>query len=333
MACGEDSPASNQKAEISKEKPKQVKTKSKLLLKGSKALLKSITSLHTKKIILPYGIRGSKMIEMYSKVDVFNLKTCRKNSFSTVTNNFKDAMYKFSIDQVDTATGVKGIYPSCMIYLKNYDLFAMGSTNYNMENYLIFVRYKFEKHSGIYQVNFIHRIRTVDKLTRIHVNSEEKHMILAFSNEFTCCLKIKKRKGDVVFKEGENLKGSCLWAENRNDLMMSYSIEKQSENIKSKKMEIPVIKFMWELKKGFYYKTVDFVYLNITRLLKNKFWTKKMEKKVLKRLNQKLEEALKKKKEKTGKIYFKFRFFKKRSNCYHGIFILQYLWGKRSETY
>ena len=90
---------------------------------------------------------------------------------------------------------------------------------------------------------------------------------------------------------------------------------------------------MWELKRGFYYKTVDFVYLNITRLLKNKFWTKKMEKKVLKRLNQKLEEALKKKKEKTGKIYFKFRFFKKRSNCYHGIFILQYLWGKRSETY
>jgi hypothetical protein len=268
---------------------------SKNLKSNKKGTYSKQVKLNSAKISIPGGVRSSKIKEMYSKLKIYTIKNSCGDKFSSLTTNFMDYSTNIDYVQQDFNSKNKGIYPNCIVYLKKYDMFILGSCNFEMQNYVIFVRFKFNDKTEEYEIDFLIEIPTVDKLTRIHVNKNQKFIILAFLNENCCCIRLKKRKKSDPPIEFQPL-SSCLFANNKNDVLMTDKMTKRIEETPSFLYSLPQIKYLWEIKKGFYYKAVDFIVLSINRLLKIKYWTKRMNPKMLENLKKLKNETIKKKK-------------------------------------
>ena len=235
------------------------------------------------------GVRGKNIRAMYSKMKVYNNKTARHEKFNALSNNFIDFDLKIPIYKTKVPTGMKGIYPNCLIYLQKFDMFVAGSNNLDAKNFLIFMRFKWNKQYNTYELDFHLNLPSVDRVTRIHSNPDDSFLILNFNNEYSCCLSLKTRRpGHQIPKE--DLKGFCIWASNKHDMLMTRKVDQRARQSTQFALGLPVVSYLWGLKKGFYYKAVDFIYLDVNRLLKNKFWSKKIPKVMQKRLKKFIDE-------------------------------------------
>ena len=171
---------------------------------------------------------------------------------------------------------MKGIYPNSLIYLKKHNLFLAGSNNSPSENYIIFMRFSPDENSDSYVLDFQFNIQTSDKVTRIHTNSSETKIILALKNENSCCFEIKKRKKIHKNIEIKAMDGFCIWTKNKFDILMDGSLLEKVKNNPKMVKTLPVIRYIWGISKGFYYKAVEFITLDINKFLRIKYWTKSM---------------------------------------------------------
>lgn len=240
------------------------------------------------------GVRSSKIRKEYANLKVFTLKNSGDEQFKSFSNNFMENERKLEIVQTDVATKMDGIYPNCLMYLEKMNIFIAGSSNHNSTNYLIFIHFTMEETGTEFAIDYMINIPAVDKVTRLSCNSKQSHVVISFNNEYNSCLEIRKRDRRGEAGEKEEMKGVCLWSSNRKDMLMTKKMEKRAQENPEFLKNIPVIKHLWSIEKGFYYKAVDFLKININTLLRSKYWVKNIEKPAKKRLKAIIEKTMKK---------------------------------------
>ena len=228
------------------------------------------------------GMRGKAFIKGFGKIKVYTKNHIQHNSFKVFTNTYLENEYKLSSDQINISMDEKGVYPSCLIYLKKHNIFVSGSSATDKPHYLKFMRFCKDESKNQMKVEFMIKIRTRKPITRICCDSKDTFLILAFNNDVNCCLEVKKRTKKNKKCEKNTLNNECLYLENKNDILLTKDIESSKLN----KDQMPVIKHMWTNTNGFYYKAIDFIKIDINRLIRNKYWKKNITKSGLKNLEK-----------------------------------------------
>lgn len=240
------------------------------------------------------GVRSSKIRKEYAHLKVYNLKNSVDEEFKSFSNNFMENERKLDIEQTDVVTKMNGIYPNCLMYLDKQNIFIAGSNNHS-QNYLVFIHFIMDGGEDDYTVDYMVNIPAVDKVTRLSCNSKQSQVIISFNNEYNSCLDVRSHDRRPELAEKKTMKGVCLWSSNQADMLMTSKMETRAQKDPGLLERVPVIKHLWSIEHGFYYKAVDFLKININSLLSSKYWAKTMDKSVKKRLNSIVEKTLRKK--------------------------------------